>query len=92
MIQIPESTKRPQVPVRIDKKLIYPTGVIRGRYFTEEVKAWIKLGYEVTIEVYHEYSYSENIFDDYIKHFYALKADLSLGSSRFLNKLLLNGL
>jgi hypothetical protein len=38
-IEIPDSVNRPQVPVRHEGSVIYPTGHIKGRYFSEEVKS-----------------------------------------------------
>lgn len=91
-ISIPKCTKNPQVPVRLDEGIIYPTGVIKGRYFSEEVKAWIKIGYNVEITQVYKFTKEYDLFKDYVKHFYGLKADKTHEDKRFLNKLMLNGL
>jgi hypothetical protein len=92
-IYISDMEKQPQVPVRYQGSLIYPVGRIAGCYFSEEVKSFIKLGYKVEILSCHQYSKEYNLFDDYVNHFYALKADPNISpENRHVVKLMLNGL
>ena len=67
-----------------------PVGSWTGLYFSEEVKAFKKWGYHIEIIEGIEFS-KIYPFTEWVNHFYRLKQE-SLGSARFLNKLLLNGL
>jgi len=39
IITIDKNIDKPRVPVRQDLRIIFPTGIIKGRYFSEEVKS-----------------------------------------------------
>ena len=91
-IIISDNEVKPQVPVRNGGKIIYPVGKIYGTYFSEEIKSWLTLGYKVKLFTFYNFTKVEGIFEDYINYFYAKKSDIKEINSRFLNKLLLNGL
>jgi hypothetical protein len=74
-----------------NKGLIMPNGEWYGTYFSEELKFACENGYK--IEVYKGYVFNKvyNAFDEFIDHFYQIKAT-SKGSERLITKLLLNSL
>lgn len=62
----------PILPYRTKGKTIYPVGIWRGTYFSEELKEAIQIGYK--IKPIRGYEYSKfNLFDGYINHFYEKK-------------------
>lgn len=85
-IKIDSNVKYPLVP----SKNGYVTGIIEGLYFSEEVKNFISLGYDVHIQYMYEFSRVEGLFDEYIKYFYS-KKELNDEFKNFY-KLMLNGL
>ena len=92
-IYVPDSIILPQVPVRYNGSLIYPHGKIVGCYFTEEVKSFINLGYQINTIACHTFSKEYDIFADYINTIYKIKAKKDITpEKRYMVKLLLNGL
>lgn len=87
-ITCPDSICKPVLPVRLDGKTIYPKGQWIGTYFSEELKAVAKLGYEIKLLKGMEFS-KEDLFTDYVNHFYKVKMNSS-GSEKFISKLMLN--
>ena len=83
-------TDRPALPYKFEGKTIHPTGGVRGVYFTEEMKALIKLGYKFKLLKGYEFS-KVDLFSKYVEHFYNIKRNSS-GSSRFIAKMHLNQL
>jgi hypothetical protein len=63
---------RPVLPYRYEGKTIHPTGSWIGVYFSEELKAVQKLGYEITLIKGYEFT-KLDLFSNYIKHFYSIK-------------------
>nr|NP_150321.1 orf117 [Spizellomyces punctatus]AAK84250.1 orf117 [Spizellomyces punctatus] len=62
------------------ERLIYPKGVFRGVYFSEELNHAISLGYK--IRVYGGYVFERGRpFDAFIDHYYHMKKNLYLNSS-----------
>lgn len=60
------------LPYRYKSKIIYPTGYWIGIYFSEELKAVVKLGYKINLIKGYEFS-KLDLFTDYVKFFYDLK-------------------
>jgi hypothetical protein len=89
-INCPLNMLRPVLPFHKDGKTIYPVGTWSGIYFSEELKAVEKLGYEITLIKGYEFS-KANLFDSYIKYFYEIKKN-SKGVERNMAKLQLNNL
>jgi hypothetical protein len=55
-VTCPVNMERPILPVKHNGKTIYPTGKWTGIYFSEELKAVVKLGYEVKLIEGYEFS------------------------------------
>lgn len=81
---------KPMLPFKGVHKTIFPTGTWTGVYFSEELKAVAKLGYQFKLGQAYEFS-SEVLFKDYIDHFYEIKRS-SAGPQRFIAKMMLNNL
>jgi hypothetical protein len=86
----PITMKRPVLPYHNNGKTIYPVGSWKGVYFSEELKAVAKLGYQFTLIKGYEFS-KANLFESYINYFYEMKRTSS-GSERHIAKYLLNNL
>jgi hypothetical protein len=84
------SIPRPVLPVRVKGKTIFPTGTWKGIYFSEELKAAHKLGYQFKLGQAYEFS-SEVLFKDYVDYFYNIKRNAT-GPRRFIAKMMLNNL
>jgi hypothetical protein len=90
-IYVPKETKVPLVPVTSESgSLFYPTGHLKGLFFSEELKMFRNMGYKVQTLYGYEFSKAD-IFSKYVKDLYQLKATTD-GSIQKLVKLLLNGL
>lgn len=90
-IECTDKVRLPVLPYKSKEgKVIYPRGVWYGVYFSEILKAAVKLGYRVTLVEGKSFS-KEYIFNDYIDHFYKIKEN-SEGSIKFLAKMNLNQL
>ena len=88
----PDTVRNPVLPYKCDKthRTIYPRGKWSGIYFSEELKAVKRIGYEV--KLIHGYEFSRyNLFMGYVDHFYDMKRN-SVGASRFIAKMHLNTL
>ena len=81
---------KPMLPYKYEGKTIYPTGRWIGVYFSEELKAMVELGYNITPIRGLEFS-KIDLFSDYINHFYDIKKN-SFGAERFIAKMHLNQL
>jgi hypothetical protein len=86
----PINMLRPVLPFHKDGKTIYPVGSWSGVYFSEELKAVVKLGYQINLINGYEFT-KANLFDSYIKYFYEIKKN-STGVERNMAKLQLNNL
>ena len=86
----PLNMERPVLPFHEGGKTIYPTGTWSGTYFSEELKAVEKLGYQVTMIRGYEFS-KIDLFSDYIHYFHEIKKN-STGVERDMAKLQLNNL
>lgn len=89
-VETPDSVKIPILPFKHMGKTIFPIGRWRATYFSEEIKAAIKLGYKIQLLKGYEYMKCD-LFNGYINHFYEIKKN-SLGSERFIAKMHLNQL
>ena len=89
-VETPDNIKIPILPFKYKGKTIFPIGKWRATYFSEEIKAAIKLGYKIELLKGYEYSKCD-LFNDYINHFYEIKKN-SVGSERFIAKMHLNQL
>jgi len=89
-VTCPKSIVRPILPHSIGGKTVYPVGSWTGVYFSEELKAAKNYGYSIRPLRGYEFS-SALLFNDYINHFYSIKANSS-GPERYLAKLMLNSL
>jgi hypothetical protein len=78
------------LPFHKDGKTIYPTGSWQGVYFSEELKAVVKLGYQVTLLKGYEFTKAD-LFSNYVKHFFEIKR-LSKGVEKNIAKLQLSNL
>ena len=89
-IVCPLDMLRPVLPFHHEGKTIYPVGTWKGVYFSEELKAVVSLGYQVTLIKGYEFS-KFNPFNNYVNHFYNIKKN-STGIERNIAKLQLNNL
>ena len=68
----PIDMKRPVLPYHLNGKTIYPVGCWKGVYFSEELKAVEKLGYQFKLIKGYEFS-KANLFESYVNYFYEIK-------------------
>jgi hypothetical protein len=86
----PTDMLRPVLPFKHMDRTIYPTGTWRGIYFSEELKAVEKLGYQ--FKLIKGYQFEKGyIFKDYVNHFFNIKR-FNSGSQKAIAKMHLNGL
>ena len=71
-IVCPLDMERPVLPFHHEGKTIYPVDTWEGTYFSEELKAVIELGYEITLIKGYEFTKTD-LFSDYVNHFYDIK-------------------
>jgi hypothetical protein len=86
----PLNMLRPVLPFHHEGKTIYPVGSWYGVYFSEELKAVAKLGYEITLIKGYEFTKAD-LFGGYVNTFYDIKKH-STGVERDMAKLQLNNL
>ena len=86
----PLNMERPVLPFHQGGKTIYPVGTWSGTYFSEELKAVQKLGYQITLIRGYEFS-KIDLFSGFIHHFHEIKKN-STGVERDMAKLQLNNL
>jgi len=93
IIQIPKDVKVPLVPIQADDgSLFYPTGHLKGLFFSEELKIFIRQGYIVKLLYGYEFS-KMDLFSKYVKDIYKQRLQYVKGSTiEAIMKLLLNGL
>lgn len=89
-INCPLDMARPVLPFHKEGKTIYPVGTWTGTYFSEELKAVTKLGYQITLIDGYEFTRAD-LFSGFVKHFYEIKKN-STGVDRDTAKLQLNNL
>ena len=89
-VYCPKTMLRPVLPFKYMDRTIYPTGNWRAIYFSEELKAVEKLGYQFKLIKGYEFSKS-NLFGEYVDYFFNIKR-FSTGASKGIAKLHLNGL
>lgn len=89
-ITTPKNILKPLLPYKHNGKTIFPTGTWIGVYFSEELLAVQKYGYQITLISGYEYS-QIYLFNKYVDHFYNKKKK-STGASRFIAKMHLNQL
>src|SRR5690349_21299235 len=93
-VESPQNQKIPTLPYRCPEtgRLICPTGIWHGWYFTEELRdARDNYGYNVEILKGYTFEKSTNLFQKYVEYFYEIKAN-STGVQREIAKLMLNSL
>lgn len=74
IIESPLNIKIPLLIHHHDEgKNIHPIGKWKATYFSEELKAAVKYGYKVTLIKVYQFSRYDDLFSDYINHFYELK-------------------
>jgi hypothetical protein len=87
----PHNMVKPVLPFHKDGKTIYPVGTWTDTYFSEELKAVQKLGYEITLIKGIEFDKTD-LFSGYVKHFYAKKQNAQTPTEREIAKLQLTNL
>lgn len=89
----PEGVKIPILPIKLNGKLIFPTGLITGIFFSEEIKLAISSGYKLIKYHYGEaFSREFDFFKEYVEFFYELRQKNKGGSLDYISKLFLNSL
>ena len=84
----------PAVPVRVEKRIIFPTGRFRTQIATPEIEYVLKHGKVLRVHAASAYRKAK-IFDDYVDFWYALKAEYTRKKDplrRKVTKLFLNSL
>ncbi len=79
------------LPVRHETGVFMPNGRWSGWYFSEELKFAFDNGYKIKVIKGYNFDKSNNVFDNYVKHFYEIKSN----NTNYLNviaKSLLNNL
>jgi DNA polymerase type B, organellar and viral len=87
-IVCPLDMERPVLPYHHEGKTIYPVGSWQGVYFSEELKAVEKLGYQIILIKGYEFTKFKP-FNGYINNFYEIKKN-STSVERDIAKLQLN--
>lgn len=87
----PHNMVKPVLPFHKDGKTIYPVGTWTDTYFSEELKAVQKLGYQITLIKGIEFDKTD-LFSGYVKHFYDKKKYAKTQTEREMAKLQLNNL
>ena len=88
----PDKVKVPVLPHRLNNKNIYGYGTWTGVYFSEEIKACLRLGYRFKFKKAIRFGQYE-IFNNYINEFFLDKAKYQKGDpKRDIAKLMLNSL
>jgi len=93
-VTCPEDIKIPLLPYKdtVTNRTIHPVGKWTGVYYSEELKAAVKLGYEIKLIEGIRFS-KFNPFNEYIDHFYNLKKNSDKNSGTyFISKMQLNQL
>ena len=90
-IECPNTIIKPVLPFKHEGRTIFPQGIFNGVYFSEEIKAVLPLGYKI-LRIHSAKRFDKaDIFNDYVKEMYQLKA-VTTGAERWIVKLLLNSL
>ena len=79
------------LPVVRDFELIMPVGRWKGWYFSEELKFAKINGYKIKVIKGYNFNRVDNVFNDYVKDLYKVKAN-NTGSIKIIAKSLLNNL
>lgn len=89
-VTTPENIK---IPLLIYKspngEMIHPTGVFRGIWFSEELKAVKAHGYKIEVIKAHNFS-KAYLFNDYVNFFYDLKKNATNNIEKTIAKMNLN--
>jgi hypothetical protein len=85
-VTCPTNMLRPVLPFHMNGKTIYPVGTWKGVYFSEELKAVVKLGYQIRLIRGYEFTRTD-LFTKYVNTFYEIKRT-STGSEKAIAKLL----
>jgi DNA polymerase family B len=87
-ITTPKNILKPLLPYKHNGKTIFPTGTWIGVYFSEELKAVLKHGYQINLIKGYEFS-KIDLFSNYVNYFYDLKRNAT-GAARWIAKNHLN--
>jgi len=89
-IEIYKDVLRPFLPYRYIGKVLYPTGILRGKYFTEEIKKILRYKQGRIIEIHEAHTFEpRNKFRRMMLHFYDKKKN-SIGPPKYLAKISMN--
>jgi hypothetical protein len=92
----PDNKYIPILPIKLDGKIVCPTGQFTGCWFSEEIRFAISEGYElVSISYGIEFSKNKQVFNEYIKYLNDVKEQASIEGNigkRTISKLLMNSL
>lgn len=84
----------PILPIKIEKKLIFPNGIFRGVFFSEELKCALVHGYKIVdVHAGHEFTKASDLFTEYVDHFYKIRLEYPSGTPQnYIAKLAMNSL
>lgn len=71
---VPKNTIFPILWVRQNGRLIFPTGKIKGIYFSEEIKLAKEMGAIITFKKGHKFSARNDLFTDYISECFKMRS------------------
>jgi len=88
----PDNIKKPILPYKSSKGLIFPTGTWTGWFFSEELKqAQNEFGYQVVVHESYIFQRDNQLFTKFVSEFGGIK-EKSTGAAKVIAKLILNSL
>ena len=87
----PSNIKIPLLPLRINKKLIFPSGYFSGVYTSQEILKAKKIGYKIDVVSGCAFKECDYIFKGFIDYYYEIKKN-AVGARKEIAKMYLNSL
>jgi hypothetical protein len=93
-VKVKTNTYLPVLPLRYDKKLLFPVGEFTGYWIIQELNTALNEGQVEIKEIYWSYEYSEviDLFSDYVNYFYDKRIKSKNKADSYMYKVLMNSL
>jgi len=94
IVQVNPNGTLPVLPIKVDgEHTLYPTGIFKGTYFSEELKLAVEQG-AVILKILEAYKFEkgQNLFKEYISTIYSFGINETNKDLKRTYKLLINGL
>lgn len=93
-VKVKQNTFLPVLPLRYNKKLLFPVGTFDGIWIVQELNKAINENQVEIIKVYESWEYDNviDLFSDYINHFYQERKKSKTKADKYLYKVLMNSL